>query len=225
VSTTARIAWLLLVKDIRIAARTREVLGFMLLFALLTVVVFAFGFVHAGVAAGALVPGVLWVTLLFSGTVGLLRLFAPEEEAGTLPLVLRTAAGSLPMFLAKSLLQLLFSGIVTVLLVPAVILFFDARLVDPPLVALALALGLVGQASLGTLCSALLVHVRLREVLLPLLLYPLLAPVLIAGVQATLLTQSGAGRETASGWLALMAGFDAVAVIVAPWLHARAVRA
>jgi ABC-type transport system involved in cytochrome c biogenesis permease component len=105
-----------------------------------------------------------------------------------------------------------------------VIVFFDARLVDPAVVALALALGLVGQAALGTLCSALLVQVRLREVLLPLLLYPLLAPVLIAGVQATLLTQSGAGREAAGGWLALMAGIDAVAVIVAPWLHGKVAR-
>jgi heme exporter protein B len=213
--STARLTWVLLRKDLRIAARSREVLGFMLLFALLCVIVFAFGFLREGQAAEAEVPGVLWVTLLFSGTVGLLRLFAAEDEGGTLEATLRSARGSLP------LLQLLFSGIVTALLVPVVVVFFTARLQGLGWVALALALGLLGQALLGTLCAALLVHVRLREVLLPLVLYPLLAPVLIAGVQVTALAQQGATADGLQGWLWLMLGFDVLIGVLAPWLHAR----
>jgi heme exporter protein B len=193
----------------------------MLLFALLCVIVFAFGFLREGQAAEAEVPGVLWVTLLFSGTVGLLRLFAAEDEGGTLEATLRTARGSLPLFASKTLLQLLFSGIVTALLVPVVVVFFTARLQGLGWVALALALGLLGQALLGTLCAALLVHVRLREVLLPLVLYPLLAPVLIAGVQITALAQQGATAEALQGWLWLMLGFDVLIGVLAPWLHAR----
>jgi len=216
-----RLTWLLLRKDLRIAARSREVLGFMLLFALLCVVVFAFGFLNEGEAAQMQVPGVLWVTLLFSGTVGLLRLFGPEEEGGTLELVGSTRVGSYPLFLSKTLLQLLFSGIVTVLLVPVVLIFFNAALQGLDRVVLALLLGLLGQAVLGTLCAALLVHVRLREVLLPLVLYPLLAPVLIAGVKVTALAQAGAEPVATSGWLALMLAFDALLVLVSPWLHAR----
>jgi heme exporter protein B len=219
--STARLTWVLLRKDLRIAARSREVLGFMLLFALLCVIVFAFGFLREGQAAEAEVPGVLWVTLLFSGTVGLLRLFAAEDEGGTLEATLRSARGSLPLFASKTLLQLLFSGIVTALLVPVVVVFFTARLQGLGWVALALALGLLGQALLGTLCAALLVHVRLREVLLPLVLYPLLAPVLIAGVQVTALAQQGATADGLQGWLWLMLGFDVLIGVLAPWLHAR----
>lgn len=219
--TTARLAFLLLRKDLRIAARSREVLGFMLLFALLCVVVFAFAFLREGEAAETQVPGVLWVTLLFSGTVGLLRLFGAEEEGGTLAAVQRSVRGSLPLFVSKALVQLLFSGIVTALLVPTVVLFFDARVRGGGLVAVALALGLVGQALLGTLCAAMLVQVRLREVLLPLVLYPLLAPMLIAGVKVTALAQQGAGFAQVQGWLALMAGFVALLAFLAPWLYER----
>lgn len=217
-----RLTWLLLRKDLRVAARSREVLGFMLLFALLCVVVFAFGFLREGEAAAAQVPGVLWVTLLFSGTVGVLRLFAAEEEAGALLLAQRTLAGPHPLLWSKTLLQLLFSGVVTLLLVPTVLVAFDASLRQPLWVLAALGLGLVGQAMLGALTAALLVQVRLREVLLPLVLYPLLAPLLIAGVRVTVLAEANASAEVLGSWLALMAVFDAVVLVVAPWLHARA---
>ncbi len=218
-----RLTWLLLQKDLRVAARSREVFGFMLLFALLCVVVFAFGFLREGEAAAAQVPGVLWVTLLFAGTVGLLRLFAAEEEGGTLHLAQRTLAGPHPLLLSKSLMQLIFSGVTTLLLLPVVLVFFDAALVQPAPVLAALALGLVGQAVLGALVAALLVHVRLREVLLPLVLYPLLAPLLIAGVRVTVLAQGNAPAETVDSWLGLMAGYDLVVLATAPWLHARVV--
>jgi heme exporter protein B len=120
-------------------------------------------------------------------------------------------------------LQLAFSGIVTVLLVPVVAIFFDAPVRGAATVAAALALGLVGQAVLGTLCAALLVQVRLREVLLPLVLYPLLAPVLIAGVKATALAQTGAGDDAVAGWLGLMLAFDVLLLVISPWLHAKVV--
>ncbi|MSP92922.1 MAG: hypothetical protein EXR79_14155 [Myxococcales bacterium] len=221
---TLRLTWLLLRKDLVVAVRAPEVLGFMLLFALLCVVLFAFGFLRAGAAAAAQVPGVLWVTLLFSGTVGLLRLFAPEEEGGVLVQAQRTRRGALPLFLSKAALQLAFTGVVAAITLPAVLVFFDAELREPVVVLAALALGLFGQAVLGTLCAALLVHVRLREVMLPLLLYPLLAPVLLAGVQVTVLAQDDAGSDATTGWLVLMAAFDVAVAIVAPWLHEKVSR-
>lgn len=215
-----RLTWLLLHKDLRLAFRSREVLGFMLLFALLCVLIFAFGFLREGQGAADNVPGVLWVTLLFAGTVGLLRLFAAEEEGGTLHLAERTLHGAVPLLLSKSLLQLLFSGVTTLLLLPLVLVFFAAKLEQPLPVLVALLLGLVGQALLGALVSALLIHVRLREVLLPLVLYPLLAPLLIAGVRVTALAQANAPLQ---GWLELMAAFDLVVLALAPWLYAKVV--
>ena len=193
----------------------------MLLFALLCVVVFAFGFLREGHAAQDQVPGVLWVTLLFTGTVGLLRLFAPEDEAGNLDLVARTRSGTAPLFWSKALLQLLFSGIVTLFLVPIVAVFFDTSLDGLPWIALSLALGLVGQAALGTLAAALLAQVRLREALLPLVLYPLLAPLVLGGVKVTALALTRAPYAAFSGWIELMLAFDLVVVVLSPWLFAR----
>jgi heme exporter protein B len=222
-SQTLRLTWLLLRKDLTIAARSKEVLGVMLLFALLCVVVFAFGFLREGTTAADQVPGVLWVTLLFSGTVGLLRLFHAEEEGGTWPLVARTRAGTLPLFLSKCLLQLGFSGVVTVVLAPLTVVFFDAEVPRPGVVAGALLLGLIGQSVLGALCAALLQQVRMKEALLPLILYPLLAPLLLGGVQITARAMTP-GADVPQDWLALLLAFDLLAVVLSPWLFARAGR-
>ena len=102
--TTLGLTWLLLRKDLQIATRSRDVLGFMVLFALLCAVVFAFGFLRAGQAASDQLPGVLWVTLLFSGTVGLLRLFSAEEDGGTL---LLDEIGDVPLPMQAKLLRVL----------------------------------------------------------------------------------------------------------------------
>ncbi len=217
-----RLAGVLFAKDLRIAARSREVIGFMVLFAILCVLVFAFGFLREGASADEFVPGVLWVTLLFSGTVGLLRLFGPEEEGGTLELVATSHAGAWPLFLAKAGLQLLFTGIVTAVVLPLTLIFFQATLQGAGALILALVLGLAGTTLVGTLCAGLLIGVRMREVLLPLVLYPTVAPLLIAGVKTTALCLSGAPIEEASTWLLLMAVFDAVFAALAPWLHGRA---
>lgn len=220
--TALRLTWALFRKDVVLALRTREVAGLLVLFALLCAVVFAFGFLRQGRAAQEQLPGVLWVTLLFTNTLGLLRLYWPEDEAGALPLVARTVAGSAPLFWSKVLLQLCFSAVVCVLLVPVVALFLDARVAQPHWIALALALGLVGQAVFGALCAGLLAQVRLREVLLPLVLYPLTAPLLLGGVQVSALAVDGAQLPELQGWLVLMVGFDALGVLLCPWLFGRA---
>jgi len=218
--SVAHITWLLLQKDLRIAARSREMLGFTLLFAVLCIIVFAFGFLQEGAATASYVPGVLWVTLLFSSSVSLLRLFSPEEEGGTLELVAATGAGALPLFISKALVQLLFTGLVTIVTLPLVLLFFNAELRHSAAIIGALSLGLIGMATVGTLCSALLVHVRLREVLLPLVLYPTVAPLLIAGVKITAIALTDG--EGIGDWLTLMLIFDLLFVIASPWLHGRA---
>ncbi|MBM4342867.1 MAG: heme exporter protein CcmB [Deltaproteobacteria bacterium] len=220
--TTLRLGWALLRKDLAIAVRTREVAGLLMLFALLCAVVFAFGFLRQGRAAHEQLPGVLWVTLLFTNTLGLLRLFAPDEEAGALPQVVRSIAGPAPLFWSKAALQLCFSALICAFLAPVVALFLDARVAQPQWVALALALGLVGQALCGALCAGLLTQVRLREVLLPLVLYPLTAPLLLGGVQVAALAMDGAQLAEMQGWLMLMVGFDLLAVVLCPWLFGRA---
>lgn len=218
---TLRLTLILLHKELRIAARSREVLGFTLLFSVLCVLIFAFGFLRGGARADEYVPGVLWVTLLFSGTVVLLRLFSAEEEGGALALVTRTAGGTTPLFFSKALLQFLFAAITTLLIGPMVLIFFDAEPRGLGVIVAALALGLAGQALVGTLCAALLMDVRLREVMLPLVLYPIVAPLLIAGVKVTALALTDGDPAVIHGWLLLMVVFDLVFMLVSPWLHAR----
>jgi heme exporter protein B len=217
-----RLTWALLVKDLRIAARSRETFVLVALFAVLCVLLFAFGFGRGGQVGAEVVPGALWVTLQFTSTIALLRLFAAEEEAGALPLALRSLAGPGPLFFAKALTQLLFSALVCLLVLPLVLIFFDATHLPLAAPLAALALGLVGQAVVGTLIAALMVHVRLREVLLPLLFAPVVAPLLIAGVKVTALALAGGDSAVIATWLRLMLIFDLVFVLASPWLHARA---
>ena len=217
----AAVTWLLLHKDLRIAARSRALLGVTLLFSVLCVLVFAFGFLREGAASDEVVPGVLWVTLLFSGTVVLLRLFSADEEAGALELLQSTAAGPQPVFFSKAILHVCFCTTVALLVLPLVMVFFDARPVGMGWAGVALALGLLGQSLVGTLCASLLIRVHLREVLLPLVLYPTLAPLLIAGVKTTALSLACGSSDEMLPWLTLMLVFDAVFMLVSPWLHAR----
>ncbi|MEY3013251.1 MAG: hypothetical protein RIT45_1986 [Pseudomonadota bacterium] len=222
VGTTLRLTGALLRKDVRVAARSRETALLVLLFAVLCVLIFAFGFLREGAVAAEVVPGVLWVTLQFASTVALLRLFAAEEEAGALELALRSVAGPAPLFFSKALMQLLFSGMVTALVLPMVLVFFDATRIPLGATLAALALGLVGQALVGTLVSGLMVRVQMRDVLLPLVLYPILTPSLIAGVKVTAISIAGGSTEVIGTWLSLMVVFDAVFVLASPWLYARA---
>lgn len=217
-----RLAWTLLRANLRIAARSREVLGFMVLFAILCVLVFAFGFLREGADPEEFVPGVMWVTLLFAGTVGLLRLFGPEEEGGTLHIVAASSSGAWPLFVSKSLLQFSFTAVTTAVVLPLTLIFFQSELTGLGLLSCGLVLGLLGISLVGTLCASLLMGVRMREVLLPLVLYPTVAPLLIAGVKTTALALSGAPTEDAQQWLLLMSVFDAVFLSLAPWLHGRA---
>lgn len=217
-----RLTWLLLRKDLRITARSRDTFALVLLFAVLCVLLFAFGFLREGAMATDVLPGTLWVTLLFSTTVALLRLFAAEEEGGVLEQVGATAAGSAPLFFSKALMQLIFAGAVTALVLPLVALFYAAPLARMAPVLLALALGLTGQALVGTLIAALMVRIRLRELMLPLVLYPTVAPLLIAGVKVTAIALAGGDPAVISTWLGLMVVFDLVFVLASPWLHARA---
>jgi len=219
--THLHLTWLLFRKDLLIEARSREIVGFMLLFSVLCVVIFAFAFLTDADRARLFLPGVLWVTLLFSGTVGLLRLFAREDESGTLGICARSRAGALPLYWSKVAVQIAFSGIVTACVTPLAVVFFDAEVPDVGLSFAALALGILGQSFVGTLCSALLVTVRLREVLLPLVLYPLLSPLFIGGVKMTSIVLSRTIAEDYTAWLGLMVAFDVIFMVASPAVFTR----
>ena len=213
-----RVAWLVMRKDLTVEMRSREILYTTAFFAASCVLVFAFGFVREGRPVGDVSAGILWIAIAFSGTLALGRTFERERTNETLQ-ALMLAPGDRPAIYAGKLLGILtLLGLVEVLLVPMVALMFQAELFGHPwlLVAL-LGFGTLGFAAVGTLFAAMLVRARSRDVLLPVLLYPITIPVIIAGVRGTAALMQDGGEPIARMWIALLIFFDAVFVTLSLW--------
>jgi len=209
-----RQAWAVLAKDLLVELRTREVLYAMGLFAALVVVIFAFSFAATDEALAEVGPGIPWVALTFAGTLGLARTSAREGEGDCLTGLLVSPAPRSAVFLGKALANAAFMLALEALLVPLCILLFRLDFSPAPGTQILLfVLGTVGFAALGTVFSAMLLQSRLRDVLLPLVFFPVVVPVVIAGVKGTSAVLSG-DEAAAAEWLWLLLGFDAVFVPV-----------
>jgi heme exporter protein CcmB len=166
---------------------------------------------------------VLWVGIAFSGTLSLARLFERERAHDTLRTLLLAPVERPAVYLGKLLAVVMLMSAVAALLLPLTGFLFDQAVVSAaPWLAAVLLLGILGFAAVGTLFAAMLGRTRSRDVLLPVLLYPMAVPVLIAGVRATaaLLEPAAAGGpdwETARLWMGVLAAFDAVFVTLALW--------
>src|SRR5262249_19176078 len=177
-----RTALLVLRKDVSIEARSREALSTTLFFAISAVLVFSFAFVKEGQALEDAAAGILWIAVAFSGTLALGRTFERERYAETLRALLLAPAPRPALYVGKLLGIVLLLAIAELLLTPMIALLFQASLFARPLHLVALlATGTVGFAAVGTLFAAMLVRARSRDVLLPILLYPITIPVIIAG--------------------------------------------
>lgn len=203
------IAW----KDILIEYRSRQFLGAMLAFTLVTVVTLNFAFDldqgdRTGDAAGA-----LWIAFFFAGMLGLGRSIALERDRGTLEGLLLTPVDGGTIFLGKFLATLLSLLFVEAVTLPVFAVLYDLPALHPWVIALAF-VGTVGFAGLGTLFSAIASSGRTREVLLPLLLFPLLVPVLLGAVQATAIVFAGE-RDGILAWFNLLVAFDVIFVTLA----------
>lgn len=206
-------------KDFLIEARSREVLYTTLFFAVSCVLVFAFGFVREGRALEDAAAGILWIAIAFSGTLALGRAFERERQSETLRALLVAPIDRPALYLGKLLgvLALLFA--VELLVVPLVALMFQAPLFEHFWLMLGLLVaGTVGFAAVGTLFAAMLVRARSRDVLLPVLLYPITIPVIIAGVRGTAaLLEADPNLPVARMWLSMLFFFDVVFVTLALW--------
>ena len=215
----ARVVWLVLRKDLTVEVRSLEIAYTTLFFAVSCVLVFAFALVREGRAPEDGAAGILWISIAFAGTLALGRAFERERQSETLRALLLAPAARPAIYVGKLL------GIVALLLaceivlVPLVALLFQAPLLARPAwLAVVLLTGTIGFAAVGTLFAAMLVRARTRDVLLPVLLYPITFPVIIAGVRATAtLLQPEIDMASVQFWLALLACFDVVFVTLALW--------
>lgn len=216
----ARVVWLILRKDLTVEVRSGEIAYTTLFFAVSCILMFAFALVREGRAPEDGAAGILWIAIAFAGTLALGRTFERERQAETLRALLMAPAPRPAVYVGKLLgIVALLAG-VEVVLVPLVALLFEARglLKHPFWLAAILAAGTLGFASVGTIFAAMLIRARTRDVLLPVLLYPVIVPVMIAAVRGTaVLLQPEFDAQVAAFWLALLATFDVVFVTLALW--------
>jgi heme exporter protein CcmB len=217
-----RVAWLVARKDLVVEARSRELLYTTIFFAMACVLIFAFGFVRGGENGQPVedaAAGVLWVSLIFSGTLALGRAFERERQAETLRALLLAPVERGAVYLGKLFALLLLMAGVEIIIVPVVGLLFGAPLGRAPwLLTGLLVSGTIGFAAVGTLFAAMLVRAHSRDVLLPVLLYPIAVPVVLAGVQGTTaIFGVEPNLARAREWLGMLVFFDAVFVTLALW--------
>ena len=218
-TTFFRVAWLVFRKDVAVEARSWELVSTTLFFAVACVLVFSFAFVTDGRAVSDVAAGILWVAIAFSGTLALGRTFERERHTETLRALLLAPADRPALYVGK-LLGILFLMVLTqVVLVPLVALFFQAPIaVSPLLLSALLGAGTIGYAAVGTLFAAMLIRAHSRDVMLPILLYPITVPVMIAGVRGTAaLFQETPDPGLAQFWLALLLFFDVIFVTLSLW--------
>ncbi len=198
-------------KDILSELRTRDIVVSVLVFALLVIVIFNFAFEPERV--GLVASGVLWVALTFAGVLGLSRSFILEKDNGCLEGLMLCPVDRGAIYFGKMLGSLTFILVVAVIVLPIFFILFNLPIFQPALV-LIVVLATIGFASVGTLFSALAVNTKAREIMLPILFFPIVIPVIIAAVKATELVLAGESWSSLASWLQVMAAFDIIFVVV-----------
>ena len=214
-----KVAWLVMRKDLTVEVRSREILYTTVFFAVACVLVFAFALVKEGRPLEDAAAGILWISVAFSGTLALGRTFERERHAETLRALMLAPASRPAIYVGKLLGHRAAAadrrGRARAARRPAVPR--AARQPAAPLAGLLVA-GTIGFSAVGTLFAAMLVRARSRDVMLPILLYPITIPVIIAGVRGTAaLFEAAPADDLAQMWMALLAFFDIVFVTLSLW--------
>ena len=198
-----------LAKDIRLEWRSKDAINSMLFFALLVVVVFAFSFDPTAEESRQIAGGLIWVAFLFAAVVALNQTWAREIRNQVLDAYRVSPAPPNSLFMAKALGNFLFVVILECLMTPLFIVFYKLRALGPGWQLVPVAeLGTWALVVNGTFFAAMSLRTRSREIMLPLLLFPISIPALLAMVEATTIILSGDGR--ARFWIVLLATYDLV---------------
>ena len=209
-------------KDLKAEFRTKEVFNSSAVFALLVIVIFSMAFEPTSAEARALSGGLLWVAFTFSGMLALSRTFAREVPNDCLLGLQMAPISPASIYVGKLASNLLFLGLLELLLLPLFALFYNVRLLDhAPLLVLIILLGSWGLAAVGTTFAAIATTVRLRELMLPVLLFPIEIPLILSLVEATTAVLQGTNPIVETGiWLRICLGFDVIFTILSLYLFA-----
>lgn len=212
-----RKVWAVAAKDIRAELRAKEVASTMIVFGLLAVMIFGLAFDLRVPRSEMVVPGILWVIVLFAGVLGLHRSFGAEVDRDTLAGLLLAPVEPSAIYFGKLLSNLLYLFLLELCVLPVLLVMFDVNLFQP-LILLGLFLGTIGYAEVGTFFAALTANSRARESMLPVLLLPVMVPVFMAGVSLTAGILDGRPVSALVPWLAILAVFDGIFFVVAYWI-------
>jgi heme exporter protein B len=200
----------IVVKDVAAELRTREMLSSMFVFSLLVILIFNFAFDLRAQNQKTLAPGVLWVAIAFAGMLGLSRSFIMEKDRGSMEGLLLTPVDRSAIYLGKMLGNVLFIVAVEIIILPIFVVLFNLSAGDLPLLVGVMILGTIGFAGVGTLFSAMAIHTRAREVLLPILLFPVIIPVMLSAVKLTAAILDRLPFADVQNWFSLLVAFDAI---------------
>lgn len=207
--------WVIVWKDILTELRTKELLVSMITFALLIMVIFNFAFDFSVELIAVAAPAILWISFTFAGVLGLSRSFALEKEGNSIFGLLLTPTDRSLIFLGKMIGNIIFVFIVEAIILPIFILFFNFNLFSDviPLLFVIL-LGTIGFVSVGTLFSAIALNTKLREVLLPILLFPIIIPVIVSSVKLSSSILNGRGIGETGSSLQILVSFDIIFLVL-----------
>jgi heme exporter protein B len=217
VGEVLRRTWAMTRKDVTVELRARERVNAMLFFAALVLFIFNFALGPDREKLREVAPGLLWLAFLFTGILGLGRSFQAERENDCFEELLLTPGDRESIYFGKLAGNVLFMVMAEALILPLFGILYNLDIwAQLPGLALVALLGTVGFSTIGTLLAAMTAHLRAREVMLPLLLFPLTVPVILGSVRATEAILSGSGLGEVGHWLKLLAGFDIIFLVVCP---------
>ena len=220
------VVFAILAKDLLLELRTKDILVTTLVFGLLVIVVFNFALDPTPAMIATVAPGILWVSFTFGGVLGLNRSFSIESSRGNLHGLMLAPVGRDAIYFGKFLSNFLFMIGVEVVIFPLFLVLFNLPLTVYSVIPV-LVLATIAIAAVGTVFSAMAVNTRSREVMLPLLFFPVVVPVIIAAAEATgILLREAVSVDGASTfrligpgvstWIPLLVVFDAVFLVICP---------
>jgi heme exporter protein B len=202
-------------KDLAAEFRSRELISAMLVFSFLVILIFNFALELDPKTRASVTAGVLWVTFAFAGTLGLNRSMAVEKDRGCLDGLLLAPVDRSAIYFGKAISNLVFMLMVEVIVLPMYwVLYNTQNLFNPGLIGVIL-LGSVGYIAVGTLLASMAVQTRTRDVLLPILLFPVVVPILIASVKASGAFLQAAPLNEIAPWLNLLIVYDVIFISAA----------
>jgi heme exporter protein B len=214
IRTDLGVAWAIARKDALSELRGRQAAGSTLFFAALVLLLFGFALGPDTRRLTEAAPGLLWLAIVFGGLLTVARLHQLETEDGALDELARYPVERRAIYLGKAIAGLGAMLVLGGVLLPVVAILYGIDLLGAaPALVLALVLGSIGFAAVGTFYAGVTVRLRAREVMLPLLMLPVIAPLLLAAVKATAAALGGDPLGELASWLQLLAGYDLVMLL------------